>query len=50
MFVQAKSNEEGVGEGEAALLKQITDLLYSTEVSLLFHMNDDRRLNKLGGI
>lgn len=33
LFVQGKSNEEGVGEGEAALLKEITEVLYSTEVS-----------------
>lgn len=35
VFVQAKSTEEGVEPGQAALLKQIMDMLYSTEASLL---------------
>lgn len=39
MFVQAKSADESLGEEAAGLMKQITDLLYSTEVSpeFLYH-------------
>ena len=33
VFVQGKSADESLGEEAAGLMKQITDLLYSTEVS-----------------
>jgi hypothetical protein len=36
LFVQGKSADESLGEEAAGLMKQITDLLYSTEVRSFF--------------
>lgn len=38
VYVQGKSSDESLGEEAAGLMKEITDLLYSTQVSLRFRL------------